>query len=83
MLIEEAGRTLVKVTDFGVARSLRPDDNTTLSRVEVAGTPCYMAPEQFRGQYGPETDIYALGLTIYEMLTAKLPASRTALSSRK
>lgn len=78
MLIEEDGKKLVKVTDFGLARSLRPEDNSTLSHVEVAGTPSYMAPEQFRGQYGPETDVYALGLTIFEMLTAKQPTSRTA-----
>jgi eukaryotic-like serine/threonine-protein kinase len=78
MLIEEAGQKLVKVTDFGLARSLRPEDNSTLSHVEVAGTPSYMAPEQFRGQYGPETDVYALGLTIFEMLTAKQPTSKSA-----
>jgi len=79
MLLEEAANKLLKVTDFGLARSLRPEDNSTLSHVEVVGTPSYMAPEQFRGQYGPETDIYALGLTMFEMLTAKQPISLTAL----
>jgi serine/threonine protein kinase len=78
MLIGDAGQKLVKVTDFGLARSLRPEDNSTLSHAEVVGTPSYMAPEQFRGQYGPETDVYALGLTIFEMLTAKQPTSRSA-----
>jgi serine/threonine protein kinase len=78
MLIEEAGQRVVKVTDFGLARSLRPQDNSTLSYAEVVGTPSYMAPEQFRGEYGPETDVYALGLTIFVMLTAKLPTSRSA-----
>lgn len=78
MLVEEGGQQQVKVTDFGLARSLRPEDNSTLSHAEVVGTPSYMAPEQFRGQYGPETDIYALGLTIFEMLTAKLPTSPNA-----
>ena len=78
MLIDDGGQKLVKVTDFGLARSLRPEDNTTLSHAEVVGTPSYMAPEQYRGQYGPETDVYALGLTIFEMLTAKQPTSRTA-----
>ena len=78
MLIEEAGQRVVKVTDFGLARSLRPQDNSTLSHAEVVGTPSYMAPEQFRGEYGPETDVYALGLTIFTMLTAKLPTSRSA-----
>jgi len=78
MLIEEAGERVVKVTDFGLARSLRPQDNSTLSHAEVVGTPSYMSPEQFRGEYGPETDVYALGLTIFVMLTAKLPISRSA-----
>src|ERR1017187_6191611 len=78
MLVEEGGQQHVKVTDFGLARSLRPEDNSTLSHAEVVGTPCYMAPEQFRVQYVPETDIYALGLTLFEMLTAKLPTSSNA-----
>jgi serine/threonine protein kinase/Flp pilus assembly protein TadD len=78
VLVEEAEHKVVKVTDFGLARSLRPEDNSTLSHPEVVGTPSYMAPEQFRGQYGPETDVYALGLTIFEMLTAKLPTSHSA-----
>ncbi len=78
MLVGHGNQTLVKVTDFGLARSLRPEDNSTLSHTEVVGTPSYMAPEQFRGQYGRETDVYALGLTIFEMLTAKLPTSHHA-----
>jgi serine/threonine protein kinase/Flp pilus assembly protein TadD len=77
ILVDEGGQKFVKVTDFGLARSLRPEDNSTLSSPEIVGTPSYMAPEQFRGQYGPETDVYALGLTIFEMLTAKLPTSRS------
>jgi len=79
MLVEESGETRVKVTDFGLARSARPEENTTLTRADAAGTPGYMAPEQFRGLYGPETDIYGLGLTIVVMLTAKLPTSRHAV----
>ena len=78
MLVGNGSQMLVKVTDFGLARSLRPEDNSTLSHTEVVGTPSYMAPEQFRGRYGPETDVYALGLTIFEMLTAKLPTSHHA-----
>jgi serine/threonine-protein kinase len=75
MLVEETGQNLVKVTDFGLARSVQPVENFTRSFAEVVGTPSYMAPEQFRGQYGRETDVYALGLTIFEMLTARLPTS--------
>ena len=50
VLVGHGSQTLVKVTDFGLARSLRPEDNSTLSYTEVVGTPSYMAPEQFRGQ---------------------------------
>ena len=78
ILVEETGHKLVKVTDFGLARSVQPEENSTRSFADVAGTPSYMAPEQFRGQYGPESDVYALGLTIFEMLTGRLPTSRDA-----
>jgi|HubBroStandDraft_6_1064221.scaffolds.fasta_scaffold756245_2 serine/threonine protein kinase len=50
MLVEETGQNLVKVTDFGLARSVQPVENFTHSFAEVVGTPSYMAPEQFRGQ---------------------------------
>ncbi len=65
--------TVVKVTDFGLA--VIPEAEETRSEVitDVAGTPAYMAPEQFQGHYSPRTDIYALGLTVYQMLTGKMP----------
>jgi eukaryotic-like serine/threonine-protein kinase len=63
--------TLVKVTDFGLARSL--DGLETTLHGEVWGTPDYMAPEQFHGQSSIASDIYALGVVIYEMFTAGLP----------
>jgi serine/threonine-protein kinase len=61
----------VKVTDFGLARSL--DSMETTAHGEVWGTPDYMAPEQFHGQSSTASDIYSLGVVIYEMCTAKLP----------
>jgi serine/threonine protein kinase/tetratricopeptide (TPR) repeat protein len=62
---------LVKVTDFGLARSV--DGLETTLHGEIWGTPDYMAPEQFRGHSSVASDIYALGVVIYEMFTAKLP----------
>ena len=62
---------VVKVTDFGLARSL--DGMETTVHNEIWGTPDYMAPEQFRGQSSIASDIYALGVVIYEMFTGKLP----------
>jgi tRNA A-37 threonylcarbamoyl transferase component Bud32 len=59
-----------KVADFGLAKATA---HSMLSG-RVVGTPIYMAPEQFRGEaVGPETDVYALGLIVYQCLTGKLP----------
>jgi hypothetical protein len=74
MLTREADGYDVKVLDFGMAKLLsRIDDDSIpqLTREGMAvGTPRYIAPEQARGeQVGPWTDLYALGLLMYEMLT--------------
>ena len=68
----------VKVLDFGIAKVLEQDgtdQRTALTRTGmVFGTPQYMAPEQIRGErILPQTDIYALGVMIYEMIAGKLP----------
>lgn len=57
------------ITDFGIAREL-PDEKTH----SVAGTPYYMSPEQAQGHKLEKTsDIYSLGVVLYEMLTSQLP----------
>ena len=67
-----------KITDFGLARSVERDVTLTQSGVLV-GTPGYMAPEQAGGGdhggalVGTATDIYALGVVLYELLTGRLP----------
>lgn len=68
------GRYKVKVLDFGMAKVLERINNESivkLTRDGVAvGTPRYIAPEQARGKdVGPYSDVYALGLLMYEMLT--------------
>ena len=62
----------VKVMDFGIARALHDPRLTTQG---VIGTPEYMAPELFEeGQdAGEQTDIYSLGVTIYELVTGQVP----------
>jgi eukaryotic-like serine/threonine-protein kinase len=64
-----------KVTDFGLARRLQNGAGLTLSGAAL-GTPSYVAPEQARGEkkaIGPATDIYALRVILYEMLTGRPP----------
>ena len=67
VLINEQG--LVKVADFGTARVLEIAAHGTT----VIGSPPYMAPEQFHGKAVFASDLYSLGVTMYQMLTGVLP----------
>jgi serine/threonine protein kinase len=68
IMVTKAG---VKVLDFGLAKSADRDETLTQTDV-VMGTPAYMAPEQREGgACDARTDIYALGLILYEMATGK------------
>ena len=64
---------VVKIGDFGISRSTRPTQETTFAtRGVVAATPAYAPPEQLRGAaLDTRSDIYSLGATIYELLTAE------------
>jgi eukaryotic-like serine/threonine-protein kinase len=64
------------ITDFGLAHA-EENVGATLTRLgDIVGTPAYMAPEQIDGGIiTPATDIYSLGIVIYEMLTGSLPFS--------
>ena len=78
MLVEATPGPLAKVTDFGLATNPECDETVAESVVDVVGTPEYMAPEQLRGQCSSRSDIYALGITVFQMLTGKLPCSHDA-----
>ena len=69
----------VKVLDFGLVKELKdlkPEDQLTQTGLFM-GSPKYMAPEQIQGErVDPRTDIYALGIILYEMLTGKVPFDR-------
>jgi serine/threonine protein kinase len=63
----------VKVIDFGIATVKQLYDEKTKFTMSVSGKPAYMAPEQLDGQPGKESDIYALGVIAYQMLTGCTP----------
>ncbi len=66
VLISESG--VVKVADFGTSRFLEKSHATT-----VIGSPPYMAPEQFQGRAVLASDVYSVGVILYQMLTGTLP----------
>ncbi len=67
---------VVKITDFGIAKRLESDEPFSRDG-EILGTPRYMAPEQIGGtgvnRIGPATDVFSLGVILYEMLTGRVP----------
>jgi serine/threonine protein kinase len=65
----------IKILDFGTAVSLDQDIlNNITPTGEVIGSPCYMSPEQIMGkEISPRSDIYALGITMYEILSGEAP----------
>jgi hypothetical protein len=73
VMLDAAGRAILM--DFGLARPEQGGEHLTSDGV-VLGTPSYMAPEQAAGQaerIGPWTDLYSLGVVLYQMLIGRLP----------
>ena len=65
---------LVKIVDFGLAAAARKADARLTKSGILVGTPTYMAPEQVRGRtIDSRTDIYTLGIIMYEMLVGEAP----------
>jgi serine/threonine-protein kinase len=69
-----------KISDFGIARLA--GRTTEAEASEIVGTPLYMSGEQLRGErVGPESDVYSLGVVLYQMTAGKLPFSGDTLAA--
>ena len=90
MVVEQDGRPTPKVIDFGIAKVLDSGDFTAAGTetlaVERVGTPLYMSPEQAAGeeQITALTDVYSLGVILYELLAGQTPfVAETSMKSRR
>lgn len=86
LVAQSAAEPVVKVIDFGVAKAISPaDDYRTITQLhQRIGTPDYMSPEQLRSDdacVDTRSDIYALGVLLYELLTGSLPFGRSRAAS--
>jgi serine/threonine protein kinase len=66
-----------RLADFGISRVLKSTNHSSI----VAGTPAYMAPEAFDGARSEQTDLWAVGVILYQLLSGRLPFPHTDMAS--
>ncbi|MBN8613271.1 MAG: serine/threonine protein kinase [Deltaproteobacteria bacterium] len=73
-LAQREGRTIVKLLDFGISKTIGEETLSLTKTGMVVGTPFYLAPEQARGDdVDQRIDVWAMGVLLYEMLTGTTP----------
>ena len=78
ILLDEDGNAYLG--DFGIA--MKVGTETSIAQGDIVGTPAYLAPEQIRGgEVGPQSDVYAFGIMLYEMLTGSRPFAELTLAT--
>ena len=83
---ESIGRATARITDFGLARIIDSDASLMSQMGLLVGTPRYMSPEQLTGnveEHGVGTDVYALGIVLFEILTGKSPFEESTTISQR
>jgi len=79
VLHEETGSDMVKVLDFGLVKTFAPDQMPPVNEPELTqagvllGSPLYMAPESAKNEADPRSDIYSMGVLLFQCLTGKPP----------
>lgn len=72
LMAPEKSKQIAKISDFGIARLTHNDKTESMG---VTGSPAYMAPERFYGKYSTSSDLYAVGVILFEMISGDRPFS--------